>query len=304
MHKLFFPAIGLCLLLTACNRKPEEMTGPTIGSQRILADESCRYIIEQEEEIFERTYKYAHLDIEYAPELDIIRRFLRDSMPAIMTTRPLTAEEKAFCQNNYATPREFRYATGAIAFVKNRNARDTAYVYEDLLKLFGDEKSGAVFVLENARSGIATTLLRLLNTDRLPAHFYALPDKTAVLQYVEAHDQAIGIIDYSDISDSDRPYTREVLQKVQMLGITRPVDSIQAGFVKPYQYNLQDRKYPFTRDLYFISQSGKSDVGIGFASFVCGDIGQKIILKSGLLPAFQSERIIEIKPSEDIKVVK
>jgi phosphate transport system substrate-binding protein len=125
-----------------------------------------------------------------------------------------------------------------------------------------------------------------------------------VLAYIEQHAHAIGIIDYSEISDSDSAYAQDVLKKIHLMGITRPADSLQVGFVKPFQYNLQDRQYPFTRDLYFISNSGKSDVGIGFASFICGEIGQKIILKSGLLPKFQTERIIEINPSSDIKVVR
>ena len=88
------------------------------------------------------------------------------------------------------------------------------------------------------------------------------------------------------------------------MGVTRPADSTQMGFVQPYQYNLQDRKYPFTRDLYFISKTGREDAGIGFASFICGEIGQKIILKAGLLPKFQSERTIELNYTNDIKVVK
>jgi phosphate transport system substrate-binding protein len=56
--------------------------------------------------------------------------------------------------------------------------------------------------------------------------------------------------------------------------------------------------------LYFISKTGREDVGIGFASFICGEIGQKIILKAGLLPKFQSERNIELNYTNDIKVVK
>jgi phosphate transport system substrate-binding protein len=125
-----------------------------------------------------------------------------------------------------------------------------------------------------------------------------------VLDYVNRDDRAIGIIDYSAISDSDEPYTKRVLAEATLLGISRPADSTQFGFVRPYQYNLQDRKYPFTRDLYVISKSGKTDVGIGFASFIAGEIGQKIILKAGLLPRYQSERVLEIGPVEDIKVVK
>jgi phosphate transport system substrate-binding protein len=38
------------------------------------------------------------------------------------------------------------------------------------------------------------------------------------------------------------------------------------------------------RDLYIINCQGYSGLGMGFASFVAGDIGQRIILKSGLLP--------------------
>jgi phosphate transport system substrate-binding protein len=38
------------------------------------------------------------------------------------------------------------------------------------------------------------------------------------------------------------------------------------------------------RDLYIINCQGFSGLGMGFASFVAGDVGQRIILKSGLLP--------------------
>jgi phosphate transport system substrate-binding protein len=221
-----------------------------------------------------------------------------------MTTRPLTNEEKAYCQQRNVNPREFKYATSALAFVKNLKATDTTYVYEELLRQMRDETTGTLFVLENAKSGIANELLTLMNTDTLPGHFYAFPTKEEVLDYVDEHDKAIGVIDYGDISDSDSAYTREVLARIQLLAISRPADSTQVGFVRPFQYNLQDRKYPFTRDLYYISQSGKTDVGIGFASFICGEIGQKIILKAGLLPAYQTERTLEINYTEDIKVIQ
>jgi len=159
-------------------------------------------------------------------------------------------------------------------------------------------------VIEDVKSGIAREVLQFINQPTLPSHFYALPSKKEVLDYVEAHNNAIGIIDYSDISDTDNPYTQEVLNSIQLIAISRPQDSIQAGFVKPFQYNLQDHKYPFTRDLYVITKTGKSDIGIGFASFICAEIGQRIILKAGLLPLFQTERNLEINQTPDLKVIK
>jgi len=292
------------LLSSSCVKKTEEMVGPTMGTIDIIADQSIKDIVEQEKEIFERTYKYAKLNIRYATEFDMFHQFLADSVDAIMTTRALTPEETKYLDQFQAIARHYAFATGAIAFITNKNVSDTTYTYEEMISKLADEKSGVLFVIENVKSGISNEVLKCIDKTSLPGHFYELPSKKEVLEYVQAHDNAIGIIDYSDISDSDNPFTKQVLESIHLLGISRPVDSLQAGFVQPFQYNLQDWKYPFTRQLYFISKTGKSDVGTGFASFISGDIGQKIILKAGLLPRFQSERNIEINRTSDIKVIK
>jgi phosphate transport system substrate-binding protein len=276
----------------------------THGQLSILADASYQSLVEQEEEIFERTYKYADLDIRYAQEADLFQQFLSDSIRVVMTTRKLTAAERRYFQDRNSYPQETHFATGAIAFIRNGRSIDTTYTYEALIDDLKNPDSGVTFVLENAKSGFSGDLIKLLELDALPSHIYALETKDAVLKYVDQHDQAIGIIDYSEISDSDSAYTKEVLQKIRLIGISRPVDSLQAGFIQPYQYNLQDRKYPFTRDLHFISKTARNDVGLGFASFLTGEIGQKIVLKAGLLPVYQSERNIEFKSTSDIKVVQ
>jgi hypothetical protein len=108
-----------------------------------------------------------------------------------------------------------------------------------------------VFVLENAKSGITQEILKLLKQDQLPKHFYALNTKQEVLAYLASHDNAIGIVDYSDFSDTDSAYTKDVLSQIHLVGVTRPVDSTQVGFVQPFQYNLQDRKYPFYKGFVF-----------------------------------------------------
>ena len=66
-----FTAYLLFLLFStsmACVKKAEDIEGPTMGALRILADESIKDIVEQEEEIFERFYPYARLDITYTNE--------------------------------------------------------------------------------------------------------------------------------------------------------------------------------------------------------------------------------------------
>jgi phosphate transport system substrate-binding protein len=63
----------------------------------------------------------------------------------------------------------------------------------------------------------------------------------------------------------------------------------------PSQNNIAEGKYPLARDLYIINCQGYSGLGMGFASFVAGDIGQRIILKSGLLPIRIPGRNIKIR---------
>lgn len=300
---LYILLICTCLS-SACVKKAEEMTGPTMGTLSIIADESLKDIVQQEEEIFERNYKYAKLNITYANEYDMFSKFLADSMDAIITTRSLTKEELDYFEQIHIYPRQSSFAKGALAFITNKHQTDTTFAYEQILQMFNDPANGKVFIIENAKSGITNVILHLLGKDKLPGHFYALGSKQEVLDYLAGHDEAIGIIDWSDVSDSDSGLTKMILNSIHVVGISRPLDSIQHGFVTPFQYNLQDDLYPFTRELYFISKTGMTDVGTGFASFIAGEIGQKIILKAGLLPKYQSERLIEIRNTSDIKVIK
>ncbi|MEP6647711.1 MAG: substrate-binding domain-containing protein [Saprospiraceae bacterium] len=295
---------ALLFVQVACVKKPGEMSGPTIGKLSVVADESMKDIVEQEENIFERDYKYAKLDISYMNEYDMFEKFEADSVDAIMTTRPLTKEETEHFENLHRYPRETSFAKGAVAFIANKNRPDTAYTYEAMLSMFNDASKGKVFIIENAKSGITNYILQLIHQSKLPDHFYSLGSKKEVMDYLMKHDDAIGIVDWSDLSDSDSQSAKEILNSIRLLGTSRPVDSIQHGFIQPFQYNLQDNIYPFTRDLYFISKTGMTDVGTGFASFMTGVVGQKIVLKAGLLPKFQSERILEIRNTSDIKVIK
>ena len=53
--------------------------------------------------------------------------------------------------------------------------------------------------------------------------------------------------------------------------------------------------YPLKRPIYLLNYQGKNGLGMGFASFVAGDIGQRIILKSGLLPVRIPSRELNVR---------
>ena len=82
---------------------------------------------------------------------------------------------------------------------------------------------------------------------------------------------------------SDDPVQGATLtQRVKVLKVYRPG---QAQAYKPYQQYIFDGSYPLFRQVYMITTASSSNVGGGFYSFVTGPIGQKIIMKTGILPA-------------------
>jgi phosphate transport system substrate-binding protein len=67
------------------------------------------------------------------------------------------------------------------------------------------------------------------------------------------------------------------------------------GFYKPFQGYIADGSYPLIRDVFVICRESTAGLGSGFASFVAGDVGQRIILKSGLVPATMPLRLVHVK---------
>ena len=72
--------------------------------------------------------------------------------------------------------------------------------------------------------------------------------------------------------------------------VATPVNSY-----KPYQAYLYYGNYPLARSIYALLNDPRSGLPWGFTSFMTSDKGQRIILKSGLVPATQPVRIVRVK---------
>jgi phosphate transport system substrate-binding protein len=279
-----------------------------MGEVVIGCDVQLRHLMIQQEEIFEQRYKYAKVHLKFLNERDLLQQWLADSFRTVIIGRELRPEETLyFQQQRQVSPRQFPFAQGAIALLTNPSNPDSSLTYEELLSLCRGVQPGpkgfSGVVLENTASGISHYLLDLLGQSSFSGPVYALADKSEIFEYLKANPGALALVDWAEFSDSDDRQRQEQLREFARVGITRPADSTQYGYLYPDQYSLQDNRYPLQRTWQFASSSGRSDLGLGFASFVTGEIGQRIILKAGLLPLFQTERWIEFVPG-DFRVVK
>ncbi|MCC6753449.1 MAG: substrate-binding domain-containing protein [Saprospiraceae bacterium] len=301
----------LCAALwafTGCKQKDATLSTPTMGEVVIGCDVQLRHLMQQQEEIFEQRYKYAKVHLKFLTERDLLQQWLSDSFRTVIMGRELSPEEtQYFQQQRQVSPRQFPFAQGAIALLTHPSNPDSSLTYEELLALCRGAQPGpegfSGVVLEDAASGISHYVLKLLGQSSFSGPVYALADKAEIFEYLKKNPGALALVDWAEFSDSDDLQRQRQLRELTRVGITRPADSTQYGYLFPDQYSLQDSRYPLQRTWQFASSSGRSDLGLGFASFVTGEIGQRIILKAGLLPLFQTERWIEFVPG-DFRVVQ
>jgi phosphate transport system substrate-binding protein len=72
------------------------------------------------------------------------------------------------------------------------------------------------------------------------------------------------------------------------------LETAEARTMKPYQAYIALKQYPLWRTVQITLREPRVGLGTGFASFVASDKGQRIVLKSGLVPATAPVRIIEL----------
>jgi phosphate transport system substrate-binding protein len=315
LNRLFVVCVSLVLISSACNKAKKELNGPTFGQVNIAADNTLFPIAIAEEDIFEHTYKRAQVDITYAPEIKAMNAFLKDSVEMIISARKLNEKEEAYFKRINVVPRTNQVATDAVAFMVNRRNSDSTLTCEEILKVLKGEATSwnqispnnsngkITIVFDNANSSTVTYVMDLIKRQKLPANSYALKDNPSVVDYVSKHPNAIGIIGYSWVSDYDDPLSKKLLGTATLVAVS-PCKGPKANeYFRPYAINIIDTLYPFRRNVYVISREGRSGLATGFASFIAGDIGQRIIQKAGIPSYYKVEYNIELN-SEPFRVGK
>lgn len=292
--------------LAACGGSDQPEDTPTSGNINISVDESFRPIIESEVNTFEGIYKYAEIDDSYKPEGQVIQDLLNDSTKIAILSRDLTPEEKAVFDQQKRIPRVTKIAIDAVAFITNKENPDSLLTMEELRRIFSgeatnwqqlDEESplGDITVVFDNNNSSTARYVRdsLLAGNKLPQNTFASDSHEALIDYVAQNKNAIGVIGVNWISDFDDSKAIGFLKRITVLGISENAEPVTTGeYYQPYQAYIAQQAYPLRRNLYIISTEGRSGLGTGFASYVASDKGQRLILKSGLVPATMPVRVI------------
>lgn len=282
--------------MLGCQNNPSEKQSYTSGKEQILVDESFAPIIEDQEFLFESTYPDAKLDLVKKSENELLNLFLADSIQVAILSRLLTGEEKKHFESKNIKIRLNRFAIDGIALITHNSSKYVNVNVEDIISVLKAEPSSLEsLVFDNANSSTVRYFKELAGINKLPATgIYALKSNADVIKYVSDNPGSIGVVGVNWMVQP--PVELEtVVSDLKILGVKNIAGRLGSdAYYKPNQNDIAIGMYPLTRSLYVVNCEGGAGLGTGFASFITGDRGQRIVLKSGLLPDSIPSREINI----------
>lgn len=298
MNKLTKTLIGFILLtllfVFSCQKKENNKQDTIIeGKATLYVDESVLPIVEDEQAVFEAEYK-AKLHLVPQSENEIVNSLLNDTAKIAILTRELTAQEINAFKVQKRFPKTTPFAFDAVAFIKNKTVKDTLIALQDVRDFLNGKEAPNIkgLVFDNANSSTVRSLSKVLGISMInQKNVFSLKTNEEVIKYVSKNEGMVGVIGMNWIFQPPLEL-QQFVDKVNVLAV-KDIDKDQYFF--PTQDNLAMGKYFLARHLYIVNCQGYSGLGMGFASFLGGERGQRIILKSGLVPERTPGRKIMIR---------
>jgi len=289
--------LGLIIVFFACNQNNKQKNNnETIlkGSTSILVDETLLPIIEDQVEVFESLYSGSKIKLIAKSEAESVLALSKDTSKIAILSRKLNPEEEKVFVSKKITPRITVFAIDAIAFISNKRNKDTLVALQDVVDFMKGKSNSNIkgLVFDNPNSSTVRYMNELSGLKEIPSKgIFSFKTNEEVIQFVSENDGMIGVVGVNWLMQPSLKM-QPIVDKVNLISVK---GIGKTAYFAPTQNNLAEGKYPLARDLYIVNCQGYSGLGMGFASFIAGDIGQRIILKSGLLPIKMPGRNIKTR---------
>lgn len=272
---------------------------PTTGTVNFYFDEGLTLHINNQISTFSTTYQYAKINLTSSTENDCISALFNDSCKVIAITRELTdSEQQKFISKNIHTETSI-VAKDGIAIIVNKEFSDSTISLIELIELLKGNDSSFVkglrtnVIFDNQNSGSAHYLKNnLLTNNAFGKNCSATNNTPELIEKIKNTKNAIAICDYAWLSDKDDTTSKEFLKDVKILAVSK--NNHETAYM-PDQSNIATGDYPLLKTVCIIRRAGDFSLAKGIQTFIAGEKGQLMIMKQGLPPNRQEERVIEIK---------
>ena len=276
--------MAVVVFIFSCNQKENAKKKETVlkGNVTIYVDETLTPIIEAQAEVFENKYP-AKIKLVSKSESETLNSLFNEKSAIAILSRNLSPQEIKIFEQRKINPKITPFATDGVAFIVNKNSKDSIIALNDIISFVQGKNTPLIkgLVFDNLNSSTLRYINALARIERSNQKgIFSFKTNDEVIKYVSENDNMIGVVGVNWLYEP-KPTMKKYVEKVNTLKVKGLSGN---GSYLPTQNDIAEKKYPLARDLYIINCQGYSGLGMGFASFIGGDIGQRIILKSGLVP--------------------
>ena len=284
-------AFLVLFFLTACKKASNSSETMVQGTTTILVDESILPIVEDQVAVFESKYN-AKIKLIPQSESACINSLTSGKAKIIVLARKLSEVERKVFNQSKIKPRETAFAIDGIALITKKTTKDSLVELEAIIAFLNQKPSNVKgLVFDNPNSSTVSYLKNKANLSTMPTkNIYSFETSNEVIKYVAENDGMVGVIGINWVMQPSA-VTEKYIAKISILKVK---NSNAQNYFYPTQDNIAAADYALARDLYIINCQGGTGLGMGFASFLAGEIGQRIVLKSGLVPITMPGRKIRI----------
>lgn len=302
--------LSVCLFSSCNNKKNKDGRTDTYSSGAIsfVSDESFSPIINEEMQVFENDYPQAKVTPIYTNESDAITQLMNGKTWLAFTTRDFRPSEIQALRAKKFIPQSVKIAYDALALIVNKSSKDTLISVTDFKNIMTGKTTRWNQIYKGSKGGIITVVFdnprsstvhwvedSLLGGKPIVNPNVVAVNKTAeVIAYVEKHPGSIGIIGNNRLNDKRDSTNLTFNKNIRVMSVSKVHPATATSGRKPYQYYIYNDEYPFIRTVYALVNDPRQGLPWGFAHFIEGPKGQRIVMKTGLLPVLGNINVRDV----------
>lgn len=295
-----------CLALTLFSCQNISFNGkgndvPTSGEIVMAIDYGDSFVMNEELEMFHLEYPKAKIIPHYMCEVNLLRQLEMDSFRFVVMNRDFTNMERENLEKRDFKIRSATIGKTAIAVIVAKDFIVDSLSQKQLRAIMNGEITDWRFQGSSAPmqivfdqgcgSNYAYFTQNWFSVKKPNGKISEKQSPRAVINYVAQNPGAIGFVNVNWLSDNTDLGSKALAGLVKALAIDNPQ---KPGFHLPYQSQIVTGQYPFVQTIYMHDLQGYSGLAQGFIAYVSSQPGQILMKKSGLIPAHDMGRTIEL----------
>lgn len=280
----------------------------TTGEITVGVDEGISPVVKEEASVFMRLNNEAKVNLIVKTTKEVIADLNNGTYKTVVVGRDLTKEEADIFASNKIEIKKSSFARDGIGVIVNPKNPVTKLNYNELKRIFtgeqkewneldGDNKdvySGKIKVYITRKNASIHDVFKqkVLAGAEFGSGDVICSTSTQMMNEIKSNENAIGFISMAWITVSNDTLDESV--KPLKIAAVEPNTGAVGNYVGLHQGYIANKTYPLVTEAYIFTTDFSMNLSVGFSSFMASYDGQRIVLRSGLVPVTQPVKIIQL----------